>query len=124
MSGELGQTGSKSVRSEVSDTRGWFYITVSVVHELSSQTSESKPSVFSVCSDICEGAGLYLVHLSLRCLLQGVQDDVQVLLELAPDGQSDVAKRREDLRLHRPVHILVLQTEQRLTSAHLRGSDR
>lgn len=104
------------MRSEVSDTRGWFYITVSVAHEFSPQTSESKLSIStleaqvqdSVCVQTSEGAGLYLVHLSLRCLLQGVQDDVQVLLELAPDGQSDVAKRREDLRLHRPVHILVL----------------
>uniref|UniRef100_A0A0E9SG88 Uncharacterized protein n=1 Tax=Anguilla anguilla TaxID=7936 RepID=A0A0E9SG88_ANGAN len=35
-----------------------------------------------------------LVHLGLGGLLQGVQHDLQVLLELAPDGQGDVPRRR------------------------------
>ena len=52
----------------------------------------------------------YLVHLSLRGLLQGVQDDVQVLLKLSSDGQRDVTECREDLRLHRPMDVLILNT--------------
>lgn len=53
----------------------------------------------------------YLVHLGLGGLLQRVQDDVQVLLKLSSDGQSDVSERREDLRLHRTVDVLVLKTQ-------------
>ena len=51
----------------------------------------------------------YLVHLGLGGLLQRVQNDLQVLLELSADGESDVSKRRQDLGLHGPVHVLVLQ---------------
>lgn len=50
----------------------------------------------------------HLVHLGLGCLLEGVEHHVQVLLELSPDGQGDVPEHREDLGLHRPVHVLIL----------------
>lgn len=50
----------------------------------------------------------HLVHLGLGRLLEGVEHHVQVFLELAADGQRDVPEHREDLRLHRPVHVLVL----------------
>lgn len=53
----------------------------------------------------------HLVHLSLGCLLQSVQHNVQVFLKLSSDGQSDVAERREDLRLNRPMDVLVLNTD-------------
>lgn len=51
----------------------------------------------------------YLVHLGLGGLLQRVQDDVQVLLELPPDGQSNVSEGREDLRLNGAMDILILE---------------
>lgn len=52
----------------------------------------------------------YLVHLCLRCLLQCVQHNLQVFLELPTDGQCNVTEHREDLRLHRAMHILILHT--------------
>lgn len=52
----------------------------------------------------------YLVHLCLRSLLQRVQYHIQIFLKLPSDGQSDVTEHGEDLRLHGPVHILILHT--------------
>lgn len=59
---------------------------------------------------------LHLVHLSLRRLLQRVQDDVQIFLKLASDRQSDVTERREDLRLQRPVYVLILKRERMMSA--------
>ena len=49
------------------------------------------------------------VDLRLRGLHQRLQRDVQVLLELATDRQRYVAEHCEDVRLHRPMHRLVLR---------------
>ena len=54
----------------------------------------------------------YLVHLGLGSLLESVQNNLQVFLELSTDGESDVSKCRQDLGLHRPVHVLILHRQR------------
>lgn len=51
----------------------------------------------------------YLVDLRLGGLLEGVQDNVQVLLELPANGKGDITKHRENLRLHRPMNVFILE---------------
>jgi hypothetical protein len=54
----------------------------------------------------------YPVDTSLGCLLQCVDDDFEVLAEFRADRQRYVPKHAEDLRLHRPMHLLVLKGKQ------------
>ena len=49
------------------------------------------------------------VDFGLGGLLKGLSDDVDVLDEVLADRQRDVAKHRQNVRLHASVHIRVLQ---------------
>ena len=63
----------------------------------------------------------YAVHFGHRGVFEGREDDFEVALEGGTDREGDVAKHREDLRLHRPVYLRVLQTEQRTSHASPTG---
>lgn len=51
----------------------------------------------------------YLINLCLGSLLEGIQYNIQVLLEFSSNSKGDISKHRENLWLHRPMNVFILE---------------